>query len=201
MTGPNRGQLQATIVDNYDSFTFNIVQYLQELGIAVTIRRNDEKTTRELLDEQPDFFVLSPGPSSPDHAGVCLKLINECAKEAIPLLGICLGHQAIGQAFGGRVVRAPRPMHGKTSPVLHQGEGVFKGLPSPLIATRYHSLIVDRSTLPDVLAISAEADDGTIMGLRHRFHLIEGVQFHPESVLTTSGRAILQNFAQAVTLQ
>ena len=190
--------LTTVMVDNYDSFTFNLVQYLQELGIRVITRRNDERTAAALLAERPDFLVLSPGPSSPDQAGVCLALIAAAAAADVPLLGVCLGHQAIGQAFGGKVLRAALPMHGKVSAVTHRSQGVFAGLPSPFTATRYHSLIVERASLPACLEVSAETADGTIMGLRHRERLIEGVQFHPESVLTEHGHAMLANFATAV---
>ncbi len=187
---------RAVMIDNYDSFTFNLVQYLQELGVTVETVRNDAASAAELIARAPDFFVLSPGPSTPDQAGVCLALIAAAAQAGMPLLGVCLGHQAIGQAFGGKVLRAALPLHGKVSPIAHRGEGVFRGLPAPLAATRYHSLIVDRASLPATLSITAEADDGTIMGLRHRTLPIEGVQFHPESVLTEHGHALLANFAQ-----
>lgn len=185
------------MIDNYDSFTWNLVQYLQELGITVETVRNDAASAAELIARAPDFFILSPGPSNPDQAGVCLDLIAAAAMAHIPLLGVCLGHQAIGQAFGGKVLRATLPLHGKVSPVSHRGEGVFKGLPSPLEATRYHSLIVERQTLPPELIVTAETADGTIMGLRHKSLPIEGVQFHPESVLTQHGHAMLANFARA----
>lgn len=184
------------VIDNYDSFTFNLVQYLQELKIEVTTVRNDAKTADELIAMRPAFFVLSPGPSDPDHAGVCLDLLKACAKAKAPLFGVCLGMQAMGQAFGGKVVRAPLPMHGKVSPVKHRGQGVFKNLPSPLNATRYHSLAVEPASLPAVLEVTAETEDGVIMGLRHKQCLIEGVQFHPESVLTEYGREMLANFAK-----
>jgi anthranilate synthase component 2 len=190
--------LKTIMVDNYDSFTFNLVQYLQELGLEVVTRRNDDRTAAELIAERPDFFVLSPGPSTPERAGVCLSLIAAAAAADVPLLGVCLGHQAIGQAFGGDVVRADLPLHGKVSPVHHEGRGVFKGLPSPLEATRYHSLIVAAHTLPADLEVTARTADGTIMGLRHRTRLIEGVQFHPESVLTEHGKDMLANFAAEV---
>lgn len=188
---------RAVMIDNYDSFTWNLVQYLQELGITVETVRNDAASAAELIARAPDFFILSPGPSNPDQAGVCLDLIAAAAMAHIPLLGVCLGHQAIGQAFGGKVLRATLPLHGKVSPVSHRGEGVFKGLPSPLEATRYHSLIVERQTLPPELIVTAETADGTIMGLRHKSLPIEGVQFHPESVLTQHGHAMLANFARA----
>jgi anthranilate synthase component 2 len=190
--------MRATVIDNYDSFTFNLVQYLQELGIGLTVLRNDAVGADELTRSPPDFFVLSPGPSNPDQAGVCLDLIAACAQKNLPLLGVCLGHQAIGQAFGGKVVRGREPVHGKTAQILHNDKGVFKHLPSPFTATRYHSLIVDRSSLPDCLEVSAELEDGVIMGLKHKTRLIEGVQFHPESVLTEHGHQMLANFAAQV---
>lgn len=190
--------MRALMIDNYDSFTFNLVQYFQELGVEVETVRNDEQSAAMLLDRGDDFIVLSPGPSNPDQAGICLEMIKLAAQKKRPLLGVCLGHQAIGQAFGGKVVRAQLPMHGKTSPVTHRGEGVFRGLPSPITATRYHSLIVERRSLPAVLAVTAETADGTIMGLRHKTALIEGVQFHPESVLTVAGKTMLKNFADEV---
>jgi anthranilate synthase component 2 len=182
------------MIDNYDSFTYNLVQYLQELGATVTTYRNDERTVAELIQEQPTAFVLSPGPATPDDAGVCLELIAAAAKTQQPLLGICLGHQAIGQAFGGKVVRAELPVHGKVGLVLHRNSGVFQNLPSPLTATRYHSLVVERQSLPDCLDITAELAGGMIMGIRHKELPIEGVQFHPESVLTQHGHAMLANF-------
>ncbi len=188
---------RVVMIDNYDSFTFNLVQYLQELGLEVETVRNDAATLDVLLAKKASFFMLSPGPSSPDQAGVCLALIAACAKARRPLLGVCLGHQAIGQAFGGKVVRAELPMHGKLSQVSHKGKGSFAGLPSPFTATRYHSLIVERASLPACLEITAETADGTIMGLRHKETLMEGVQFHPESVLTEHGRAMLATFARA----
>ncbi len=186
----------AIMIDNYDSFTFNLVQNLQELKIKVVTVRNDEKKVAELIAMKPTFFVLSPGPSDPDHAGVCLGLLTAAAKAKAPLFGVCLGMQAMGQAFGGKVVRAPLPMHGKVSEIHHKGTGVFKDLPTPLKATRYHSLAVEPQGLPAVLAITAETDDGVIMGLRHKECLIEGVQFHPESVLTEHGKMMLANFAR-----
>jgi anthranilate synthase component 2 len=196
MSPPTFAGQTAVMIDNYDSFTFNLVQYLQELKIEVVTVRNDARTVAELLHMKPTFFVLSPGPSDPDHAGVCLELLKECERTKTPLFGVCLGMQAMGQAFGGKVVRAPLPMHGKVTPVQHKGVGVFKGLPSPLKATRYHSLAVDPKTLPAALTVTAETDDGVIMGLRHQTCLIEGVQFHPESVLTEHGKLMLANFAR-----
>lgn len=190
--------LTATMIDNYDSFTFNIVQYFQTLGIRVKTVRNDAFSADYLVENEcPDFFVISPGPSDPDHAGISLDLIAACAARKIPLLGICLGHQAIGQAFGGRVIQAPQCMHGKVSEVFHQGHGVFTGLTNPISATRYHSLVVERSSLPSELVISAETSDGLIMGIKHRNLPIEGVQFHPESILTQEGMKMLENFVRS----
>jgi anthranilate synthase component 2 len=196
LTGALKGA-RAIMIDNYDSFTFNLVQYLQELGVTVETVRNDALGPAALLAKRPDFFVLSPGPSTPDQAGVCLDLIGACARERVPLFGVCLGHQAIGQALGGKIVRIEPPLHGKTSQVRHHGKGVFTGLPVPLRATRYHSLIVERQSLPAELEITAESDDGVIQGLRHKSLPIEGVQFHPESVLTEHGHAMLANFGRA----
>jgi len=186
------------MIDNYDSFTFNLVQYLQELGEAVEVARNDALTVDEIVALAPARIVISPGPCTPNEAGVSLALIDAFAGK-LPILGVCLGHQAIGQAFGGRVVRAKTIMHGKTSLIHHTGVGVFAGLPSPFEATRYHSLVVERDSLPDCLEITAwtqDADGGfdEIMGLRHRTLAVEGVQFHPESILTQHGHALLQNF-------
>lgn len=189
----------AIMIDNYDSFTFNLVQYFQQLKVEVITIRNDVMDARALLAKKPDFFVLSPGPSTPDQAGVCLDLIKAATNSLTPLFGVCLGHQAIGQAFGGKVIRASSPRHGKTSAVRHEMKGVFANLPSPLEATRYHSLVVERASLPPCLEITAETDDGTIMGLRHESKLIEGVQFHPESVLTEHGMAMLANFVKQAT--
>ncbi len=182
------------VIDNYDSFTYNLVHYLLELGTAVEVVRNDVVTAREALAMRPDAIVLSPGPCAPAQAGVCLDLIAAVAETRTPLLGVCLGHQAIGEAFGGRVVRAAQVMHGKTSEVTHDGSGVFERLPSPFVATRYHSLIVEAATLPDTLVANAHTDDGTIMGLRHRTLPIHGVQFHPESIASEHGHALLANF-------
>jgi anthranilate synthase/aminodeoxychorismate synthase-like glutamine amidotransferase len=185
------------VLDNYDSFTYNLVQYLGELGETVEVRRNDQLSVQDVEAMQPRRIVLSPGPCTPQEAGISVALVQQFAGKA-PILGVCLGHQAIAAAFGGRIVRARRIMHGKTSPVTHDGKGVFCGLASPLTATRYHSLIVEEASLPVELEISAHTcdDDGTrvIMGLRHRRSPIEGVQFHPESVLTPEGKRILQNF-------
>ena len=181
------------MIDNYDSFTYNLVQYLGELGAEVRVVRNDEATVAEVSAMQPAKIVISPGPCSPNEAGISLPLIGELGGK-IPILGVCLGHQAIGQAYGGTVVHARTLMHGKTSGVHHGGQGVFAGLPSPFIATRYHSLAVARESLPDCLEVTAWTDDGEIMGLRHRSLAVEGVQFHPEALLTEHGHAMLANF-------
>ncbi|MHA7816770.1 MAG: anthranilate synthase component II [Pseudohaliea sp.] len=186
------------MIDNYDSFTFNVVQYLGELGAEVEVRRNDEIDVAGVEALAPERIVLSPGPCTPNEAGISMALVEAFAGR-VPLLGICLGHQCIGQVFGGEVVRARRVMHGKTSPIHHRGEGVFRGLPSPCTATRYHSLVVARDSLPDCLEVTAwtETDDGApdeIMGLRHRELAVEGVQFHPESILTEHGHDLLDNF-------
>ena len=188
------------VIDNYDSFTFNLVQYFGELAphhpLAADLRvhRNDELTLAQIRELQPDAILLSPGPGDPDQSGVCLDVLEQLSP-TVPTLGVCLGHQAMAQVYGGTVVRAKEQMHGKTSPVLHSGEGVFSGLPHPLTATRYHSLIADRDTLPDCLEVTAWLEDATIMGLRHReYHHLQGVQFHPESVLTESGHQLLANF-------
>ncbi len=186
------------MIDNYDSFTFNLVQYLAELGHAVKVVRNDEISVAEAEKLRPRAIVISPGPSSPDHAGVSLELIGQLAGR-VPILGVCLGHQAIGQAFGGRVVRARRVMHGKVSHIAHDGCGLFHAVPQKFIATRYHSLAVERASLPECLEVSAEAEDGEIMGLRHRSLRVEGVQFHPEALLTEHGHKMLQNFIQGAT--
>ena len=184
------------MVDNYDSFTYNLVQYLGELGEEVRVVRNDELTVEEIASLRPARIVLSPGPCTPNEAGVSLELIRRFAGE-VPILGVCLGHQAIGQAFGGRVVHARTLMHGKTSPIHHDGQGVFKGLPSPYTATRYHSLAIERDSCPDELEVTAWTEDGEIMGVRHRSLPVEGVQFHPESILTEHGHALLRNFLSA----
>ncbi|MEB3307560.1 MAG: aminodeoxychorismate/anthranilate synthase component II [Cyanobacteriota bacterium] len=188
------------VLDNYDSFTFNLVQYLGELAVDfplaadLRVERNDALSLQEIRALSPTALVISPGPGNPDQSGVCLEVLRELSP-AIPTLGVCLGHQSIAQVFGGKVVRARELMHGKTSPVLHRGQGVFAGLPNPLTATRYHSLIAERESLPDCLEITAWLEDGTIMGLRHRDHPgIQGVQFHPESVLTQEGHSLLANF-------
>ncbi len=181
------------LLDNYDSFTYNLAQYLGQMGQELEIRRNDQITLDEIAELGPERIVISPGPCTPKEAGVSVPLIQRFAGQ-IPILGVCLGHQAIGAAFGGRVIRAPKVMHGKTSEIHHDKKTIFRGLDEPFTATRYHSLIVERESLPDTLEISAETDDGTIMGLRHRKMKVEGVQFHPESVLTGAGFKLLENF-------
>jgi len=181
------------MIDNYDSFTWNLVQYFGELGAFVKVVRNDEITISEIAALQPTYLVISPGPCSPAQAGVSVAAIRAFAGK-IPILGVCLGHQAIAEAFGGRVVHAKRIMHGKTAPVYHEGVGVFAGLPNPVVCTRYHSLAVSREDLPSELEVTAWSEDGEIMGLRHRTLAVEGVQFHPESILTQHGHAMLQNF-------
>jgi anthranilate synthase component 2 len=181
------------LIDNYDSFTYNLVHYLGEEGAEVVVRRNDALSADAALALKPQGIVLSPGPCDPDRAGICLDLIAKAAGK-VPVLGVCLGHQAIGQAFGGRVVRAPVPMHGKVSAMSHAGKGVFEHLPSPFKATRYHSLIVERDSLPAGLEVTAQTDDGLIMGLQHREHAVFGVQFHPESIASEHGHQILRNF-------
>lgn len=181
------------MIDNYDSFTYNLVQYFGELGEEVCVYRNDQLTTDEIEAMAPDHIVISPGPCTPNEAGVSVETILAFAGR-IPILGVCLGHQSIGQAFGGRVVRAGQLMHGKTSQIHHRGQGVFRGLPSPFTATRYHSLVIERETLPDCLEVTAWSEDEEIMGVRHKTHAVEGVQFHPESILTEHGHALLKNF-------
>jgi anthranilate synthase component 2 len=182
------------LIDNYDSFTYNLYQYLCELGADVRVIRNDAATVAEVAAMEPERVILSPGPCTPNEAGVCVPLIRALAGR-VPILGVCLGHQAIGAAFGGAIVRAPSLMHGKTSAIHHSGQGVFAGLPSPFTAIRYHSLVIDRATLPDVLDVTAETEDGLIMGVRHReIPALEGVQFHPESILTEHGHHLLRNF-------
>jgi anthranilate synthase component 2 len=182
------------LIDNYDSFTFNLVQYLGDLGVEVEVHRNDALSADQALAKKPDAIVLSPGPCDPDRAGICLEVIERAAATRTPLLGVCLGHQALGQQFGGKVVRAPAPMHGKVSPIRHQGDGVFAALPSPFPATRYHSLVVARETVPDALVINAETEDGLVMGLRHKELPLHGVQFHPESIASEHGHDLLRNF-------
>ena len=183
------------LIDNYDSFTYNLVQYFGELGADVHVHRNDALTLPQIAAWEPEQIVISPGPCTPNEAGISVPLIVRFAG-TIPILGVCLGHQAIGQAFGGNIVRAERVMHGKLSPVTHDGRGVFAGLPSPLTATRYHSLAIERRTMPACLEITATSDDGEIMGVRHREWAVEGVQFHPEAILTEHGHALLRNFLE-----
>ncbi|MDE4139238.1 MULTISPECIES: anthranilate synthase component II [Rhodobacterales] len=182
------------LIDNYDSFTYNLVHYLGELGASMEVHRNDALDVEAALALRPAGILLSPGPCDPDQAGICLPLTLAAAEAGIPLLGVCLGHQTIGQAFGGQVVRCHEIVHGKMGAVHHQGKGVFAGLPSPFQATRYHSLVVDRDSLPDCLEITAELEDGTIMGLQHRELPIHGVQFHPESIASEHGHTLLKNF-------
>jgi anthranilate synthase/aminodeoxychorismate synthase-like glutamine amidotransferase len=185
------------VIDNYDSFTFNLVQYLGELGAEVVVYKNDAIDAAGIRAQSPHGVLISPGPCTPDEAGVSLETVQRLGGE-IPIFGVCLGHQAIGQAFGGHVVRAGRLMHGKTSPILHDGQSLFAGLPSPFEATRYHSLLVERSSLPDCLEVSAWTEEGEIMGLRHKQLRVEGVQFHPESVLTTEGKKLVGNWLSSV---
>lgn len=181
------------LIDNYDSFTFNLVHYIGSLGADVVVHRNDKVSTAEVIDSDPDAIVLSPGPCTPNKAGICLDLIASAAPR-LPILGVCLGHQAIGQSFGGRVVRAPVPVHGKLSDISHDGTGVFRGINAPFKATRYHSLVVDRMSLPDELTVTAETSDGLVMGLAHQQLPVHGVQFHPESIASENGFVILKNF-------
>ncbi|MCK9364837.1 MAG: aminodeoxychorismate/anthranilate synthase component II [Syntrophales bacterium] len=185
------------MIDNYDSFTYNLVQYISQLGGEVEVHRNDAITIAQIEALQPEAIVVSPGPCSPEQAGISVAVIRRFHQE-LPILGVCLGHQAIGQAFGGRVIRAKRVMHGKTSPIANDGRTIFAGLANPFTAGRYHSLIVERDSLPDCLEISAETAEGEIMGLRHRSLPIEGIQFHPESILTPSGKRIIRNFLTMV---
>jgi anthranilate synthase component 2 len=185
--------MRVLLLDNYDSFTYNLYQYLCELGATVEVRRNDQVSVAEVAAMRPDRIVISPGPCTPNEAGISIALIQELAP-LVPILGVCLGHQALGAAYGGAVVRAPQVMHGKVSPIRHVGQGVFAGLPDGFAATRYHSLIVRREDLPAELEVTAWTDDGLIMGLRHREHPVQGVQFHPESIMTTSGKDLLKNF-------
>jgi anthranilate synthase/aminodeoxychorismate synthase-like glutamine amidotransferase len=186
------------VIDNYDSFVYNLVQYLGELGADPVVHRNDELTIDELVALEPDAVLISPGPGTPDDAGVSNEVITTFAG-TVPVLGVCLGHQCLGQVYGGEVVRAPQIMHGKTSLVRHEDTGVFAGLPNPFEATRYHSLVVDRASVPDCLEITAETDDGIVMGLRHRELGVEGVQFHPESILTAGGHDLVRNFLAQAT--
>jgi len=183
------------VIDSYDSFVYNLVQYLGELGAEPEVIRNDELTLDEALERRPDVVLLSPGPGRPEDAGIICAAIPAFAERGTPVFGVCLGHQAIGHVYGGSVVRAPELMHGKTSEIIHEGAGVFAGLPAPLTATRYHSLVIDAATMPDCLEVTARTADGIVMGVRHRELPIEGVQFHPESILTASGREMLRTFA------
>ena len=185
--------MRVLLLDNYDSFTYNLYQYLSELGATVDVRRNDKVTVAEVAAMRPDRIVISPGPCTPNEAGISIGLIQEVGPH-IPLLGVCLGHQAIGAAYGGAVIRAPEVMHGKISQIHHAGAGVFADLPDPFPATRYHSLIVRRDDLPDELEVTAWTDDGLIMGMRHKEHPVQGVQFHPESIMTNAGKDLLRNF-------
>lgn len=185
------------LIDNYDSFTYNLVQYFGDLGAETTVHRNDQITPDEVFDLKPKAIVISPGPSDPDHAGICLDVIKQAAEKDLPLFGVCLGHQAIGQVFGGKIVRV-HPMHGKTSDIYHDGQSVFKGLPSPFEATRYHSLTIDPETVPDCLDVTAKTDDGVIMGIQHKDKPIHGVQFHPESIATSHGHDMLKNFLETI---
>lgn len=187
------------LIDNYDSFTYNLVQYLGDLGVACAVHRNDKITAADVVAQNPKGIMISPGPSDPDHAGICLDLIELAAANDIPLFGVCLGHQAIGQAFGGKITRGKEPMHGKVTDITHQNKSVFKDLPSPYPVTRYHSLIVEKDTLPDELEITAETEDGVIMGLTHKTKPIHGVQFHPESIATEHGHALLKNFTDLLS--
>ena len=188
------GTIMLLLIDNYDSFTYNLVHYIGELGVASEVRRNDKLTVSEVMAMKPKAIVLSPGPCTPNEAGICLDLIK-AAGATIPILGVCLGHQAIGQAYGGKVIRAPAPMHGKLSVITHNDQrSVFKGLPKSFQVTRYHSLIVERKSLPECLEITAETADGLIMGLAHKTHPVHGVQFHPESIASEQGHALLANF-------
>lgn len=188
------------LIDNYDSFTFNLVHYFGELGAEVDVRRNDTLDVQDAMALRPEGIVLSPGPCDPDRAGICLALTQAAAETGIPMLGVCLGHQTIGQAFGGNVVQADQIVHGKLGQMHHNGTSVFAGLPSPLQATRYHSLVVERATLPDALTVTATLDDGTIMGLAHKSLPIHGVQFHPESIASEHGHKMLKNFLDTVSV-
>ncbi len=181
------------LIDNYDSFTFNLVHYFGELGAEIVVHRNDKVAPDDVIGAAPDAIVLSPGPCTPNEAGICLDLIDKAAP-TIPILGVCLGHQAIGQAFGGAVVRAPVPVHGKLSEVAHEGQGIFRGINGPFRATRYHSLVVERASMPDALAVTAETDDRLVMGLAHKTLPLHGVQFHPESIASEHGHLMLKNF-------
>jgi anthranilate synthase/aminodeoxychorismate synthase-like glutamine amidotransferase len=190
--------MRVVVIDNYDSFVYNLVQYLGELGAQPVVHRHDALTLEQLRDLEPDAVLVSPGPGRPEDAGVSNDAIRAFGEHGVPVLGVCLGHQCIGQVYGGRVERAPRVMHGKTSEITHDGAGVFAGVTSPFTATRYHSLVVARDSVPEELEVTAESEDGLVMGLRHREHPIEGVQFHPESILTESGHDLLRNFLDRV---
>jgi anthranilate synthase/aminodeoxychorismate synthase-like glutamine amidotransferase len=193
------GAPRVLVIDNYDSFVYNLVQYLGELGAEPVVHRHDQATLADLETLTPDAVLVSPGPGRPEDAGVSNEAIRAFGEHGVPVLGVCLGHQCLGQIYGGEVVRAPRVMHGKTSTISHDGAGVFAGLPNPITATRYHSLVVDRSSVPDALVVTAESEDGLVMGLRHRELPVEGVQFHPESILTESGHALMRNFLAATS--
>ncbi len=186
--------MKVLVLDNYDSFTFNLVQYLGELGASLDVVRNDAVPLDAVSDRAPDAVVISPGPGRPEDAGIAVSLVEWCSDNGVPLLGVCLGHQAIAQAFGGTIVHAPSILHGKTSDVVHRGEGLFDGLPNPFVAGRYHSLVVDEESLPDPLEVSARTSDGVVMALQHKSLPISGVQFHPESILTDVGLQLLRNF-------
>jgi anthranilate synthase/aminodeoxychorismate synthase-like glutamine amidotransferase len=188
------------VIDNYDSFVYNLVQYLGELGAHPIVVRNDKITTEEALALAPDCLIISPGPGTPDDAGISLSLIESFADQAVPILGVCLGHQCIGQFYGSTIIRASTVMHGKTSLITHDGLGLYQGLPNPLTATRYHSLVIDPESINSQLLVTSRSEDGTIMGIRHKDLPIEGVQFHPESILTDSGHQLLKNFLEIVTL-
>jgi anthranilate synthase component 2 len=188
--------MRLLMIDNYDSFTYNLVQYLGELGAEVDVVRNDVAAVEDLLARDPDGVVISPGPGEPQDAGISVAMVRACAERDLPLLGVCLGHQAIGVAFGGRIVRARSIMHGKVSPIDHDGRGVFAGIESHFEATRYHSLVIEEASLPDELEVTARTADGEIMGVRHVVHPVEGVQFHPESILTRVGKPMLRNFLE-----
>jgi len=197
-SGTKADRVQLLMIDNYDSFTYNLVQYLGELGADVEVRRNDAVTVEDVLALAPERIVISPGPCTPNEAGITLELLERLSGR-VPILGVCLGHQAIGQAFGGKVVRANQVMHGKVSRIRHDGRGVFSGIPDDFVATRYHSLVIERSSLPDCLALTAQAEDGEIMGVRHKSLAVEGVQFHPEAMLTEHGHRLLDNFLKGRT--
>ncbi len=186
------------LIDNYDSFTYNLVQYLEELGADVEVRRNDVLSVSDVISMNPQAIIISPGPGVPAKSGICIDLVNNAANRKLPVLGVCLGHQSIGEAFGGKIIRAATPMHGKVSLISHNKHPLFKNIPSPFDATRYHSLIIDRDSLPDCLEVTAETNDGTIMGCSHRDLPLHGVQFHPESIATKFGHTLLQNFINIV---